>query len=156
MTADVTLDGHTRESATAAPPMRLEVALCLPRLARTVTIARRLLDTALSLMGVAEPCRADLSLALTEACANAVQHAHGASEYQVMVSTGRNRCVMEVIDTGVGLHHQRLDGNGSGGDGAGPSLAGRGLRLIRACTDTVETHPVHPSGLRIRMSKALT
>jgi hypothetical protein len=68
---------------------------------------------------------------------------------------------VEVSDTGVGIDRQRLDDPraddaGIAGDGAGPTGHGRGLRLIRACADTVEIHPVHPRGLAIRVSKALT
>lgn len=156
MSADAAVDGHEPESARAGPAMRLELAWCLPRQAATVAMVRRLLDTALTLMDISVDCRADLALALTEACANAVQHAHGASDYQVLVNAGPDRCVVDVIDTGVGLDHQRVIGSGIGGDRASPSPTGRGLRLIRACTDTVETHPVHPRGLHIRMSKDLT
>jgi serine/threonine-protein kinase RsbW len=156
VTATVDADGHDLEVAEATPPPRLELAWRLPRQATTVSMARRLLNTALTLMGVSDDCRADLAQALTEACANAVRHAHGASEYQVMVTTGPDRCVVEVIDSGIGLDHQRLDGTGL--DGPVPALTGggRGLWLIRACTDTVETRPVHPRGLAIRMSKTLT
>jgi serine/threonine-protein kinase RsbW len=158
VTAGVSVDGHDAKPSGSAPPMRLELAWCLPRQPATVVMARRLLDTALALMGVSEDCRADLALAVTEACANAVQHAHGASEYQVSVTASADRCVLEVTDTGVGIDHHHLHGTGVAGNGAGQSLTGRGrgLRLIRACTDTVETYPVHPRGLAIRMSKTLS
>jgi len=138
-------------SARAAMPMRFEVAWCLPRRATTVPMARRLLDTALTLMGVSDDCRADIALAITEACANAVRHAHGATEYHIRVIADGDRCVMEIVDSGVGLDHLPHDGEA-------PDLSerGRGLRLMRACTDTVETGSAHPRGLTLRMSKTLT
>ena len=142
-------DGH-------ASPMRFELVWRLPRRPATVSMARRLLNTALTLMGVSEACRADIALAITEACSNAVCHARGASEYQVRVTTGHDRCVMEVIDCGVGLDHRHLDGAGPAGDLTDAMEHGRGLRLIRACTDTVELRLGHPGGLTIRMSKKLT
>jgi anti-sigma regulatory factor (Ser/Thr protein kinase) len=93
--------------------------------------------------------------AISEACANAVLHAHDASEYQVIVAIRHDRCVVEVIDNGVGLDRRRLDGAVL--DGGRPEVTdgGRGLRLIRACTDAVEVRPGHPRGLTIQMSKKL-
>ena len=157
MTSGATVHSDRQDPASgpAAPTMRLELEWCLPRQAPTVAMARRLLSTALHLIGVAESCRADLALAVTEACANAVRHAHGTSEYQLVITVVRDRCVLEVIDRGVGADHERLR---AGLDGNGPKLGerGRGLRLIRACTDTVEFGPVYPRGLTIRMVKALS
>jgi serine/threonine-protein kinase RsbW len=117
-------------------------------------MARRFLTTALSLMGEAEACRADLALAVTEACANAVRHAHGTSDYQLTISASRDRCIVEVADRGTGADHQLLR---TRLDGPPPNLAerGRGLLLIRACMDTVDIDPVYPRGLAIRMVKSL-
>jgi serine/threonine-protein kinase RsbW len=152
--ATVDRDGHNAESTLAAPTMRLDLTWCLPRQAATVSMARRLLDIALHLIGVAEDCRADLALAVTEACANAVRHAHGASDYQIIVSADRDRCVVEVTDRGAGADHERLR---AGSECFPQDLAGRGrgLPLIRACMDTVEIGPVLPRGLTIRMIKTL-
>ena len=154
-TATVDSDGYDSESGTATPTMRLELAWCLPRQAATVSMARRLLTTALHLIGAAEECRADLALAVTEACANAVRHAHGASEYQIIITADPDRCVVEVTDRGVGVDHKRLH---TGLDRTPRSLTerGRGLRLIRACTDTVEIGTVFPHGVAVRMVKTLT
>jgi serine/threonine-protein kinase RsbW len=158
MTATVRLepDGHDPPSGTAASTMRLDLAWRLPRLPPTVSMVRRLLNTALIMMRAPKDCRADIALAITEACANAVCHAHDASEYEVIVAIRRDRCVVEVIDNGVGLDRRRLDGAVL--DGACPDVSdrGRGLRLIRACTDTVDIRPGHPRGLTIQMSKKLT
>ena len=154
-TATVDSDGYDSESGTATPTMRLELAWCLPRQAATVSLARRLLTTALHLIGAAEECRADLALAVTEACANAVRHAHGASEYQIIITADPDRCVVEVTDRGVGADHEYLQ---IGLNGTSPNLRerGRGLRLIGACTDTFAIGPVYPHGLAIRMVKTLT
>jgi serine/threonine-protein kinase RsbW len=66
-------------------------------------MVRRLLKTALTIMGASEDCRADIAPAISEACANAVRHVHEAIEYRVIVTTSHDRCVVEVIDNGVGL-----------------------------------------------------
>jgi serine/threonine-protein kinase RsbW len=131
---------------------QLRLMMCLPRDAASVVLARRVLDGALALMGLTEDCRADMALALTEACANVINHAGVGQEYEVTVAIHRDLCVMEVIDSGVGLDHliaygERLDVT---------ALHGRGLFLIRAYTDALELRPVNPHGLAVRMSKRLT
>jgi serine/threonine-protein kinase RsbW len=75
-------------------------------------MVRRLLNTALTIMEASEDCRADIALAVSEACANAVRHAHEATEYQVIVTTSHDRCVVEVIDNGVGLDRRHVDSAG--------------------------------------------
>jgi serine/threonine-protein kinase RsbW len=130
----------------------LRLAMRLPRLAASVTTARHGLQRALAGIGVTEDCRDDLALALTEACGNAVEHAQIGHEYVVVVTVGRSRCVVEVIDTGVGMDVGRLNGHPVSLTGN----RGRGLRLIRAVTDGLEMRPVDPHGLALRMTKTLT
>ena len=108
-------------------------------------------------MGVAQACRFDIALALTEACTNAIDHAHGVNEYQVMVTANDDQCVIDVVDSGVGLDQQHIGAASANSDLQQlPPDRGRGLRLIRACTDTLELRPVQPHGLAIRMVKRLT
>jgi serine/threonine-protein kinase RsbW len=154
MTIAVNPDGDPASDG-AAGLSRLQLTWCLSRRAVTVPMVRRLVDTALSLMCVADACRADIALALSEACANAVYHAHG-DEYQVTVDIGADRCVLEVIDSGVGFDHKGLDGVGIDGDP--PDVAaehGRGLRIIRAYTDAMQLRSADPHGLAVRMTKKL-
>jgi serine/threonine-protein kinase RsbW len=89
---------HPRDMAS-----HLRLALRMPREAVTVPTARRILDRALAGIGVVDECRADITLALTEACSNAVDHAMTGAQYQVIVTVDRDRCVVEVIDDGVGF-----------------------------------------------------
>ena len=114
--------------------------------------ARRILDQALAGIGVVDDCRADITLALTEACSNAIVHATAGAEYQVIVTVDRVRCVVEVIDGGAGFDLA------SANDALREVTAerGRGLQLIRAFTDAVELRPVGPAGMAVRMSKNLT
>ena len=138
-------------------PSRLHLAWHLPRRAATVYMARHLLDTALTVMGVDRGCRDDIALVLSEACSNAIRHATGSVEYQVTVTTGDDECVIEVVDGGVGLDRQEFDGASIDGDPRQVTTEhGRGLRLIRAYVDALELRPTQPQGLAIRMTKKLT
>jgi serine/threonine-protein kinase RsbW len=159
MTATAAFGSYGEDLSTqqSGRPSRLQLAWSLPRRAVTVHMARHLLDTALTVMGVDRDCRDDLALALTEACANAIRHGRGAPEYRVTVTTSDDVCAVEVVDGGLGLDPQRLVETGIG-DGLSQVTTehGRGLRLIRACVDALELRPVQPHGLAIRMTKKLT
>ena len=130
----------------------LRLAMRLPRLAASVTTARHRLKSALAGIGVTGECRDDLALALTEACSNAVEHAQIGHEYVVIVTVDRTRCVVEVVDTGVGMEAGRLNDHPV----ALTAKRGRGLGLIRAVTDGLEMRPVEPHGLALRMIKTMT
>jgi serine/threonine-protein kinase RsbW len=132
--------------------IQVRLALCLPRAdAAAVAVTRRVLDGALAAIGVTDDCRGDIALALAEACANVVAHAQLGEEYHVTASTDADRCVIEVADTGIGLDVERLTA-----DPVDRTVeSGRGLQLIRACTDGIELLAVHPHGLTIRMTKTL-
>jgi serine/threonine-protein kinase RsbW len=133
--------------------VHVRLTLHLPRDPGTVAMIRRVLDSALALLAVAEDCRDDITLALSEACTNAINHAQVGDAYDVVVAVHADVCVFEVIDTGVGLRPDHLD------RGSLPDLVsehGRGLVVIRTCTDSLELRPVHPHGLAVRMSKTLT
>jgi serine/threonine-protein kinase RsbW len=131
--------------------MVIRLVLHLPRDAQTVPLARRTLDGALSTAGVAADCRADIGLALTEACANVVTHAQDAERYQVAITTDSQRCTIEVSDTGPGAEPDAL-----ARPMPGPSAEqGRGLHIIRAVMDVAEVVPGPAGGLAIRMIKKL-
>jgi len=124
----------------------------LPRQAASVTTARHTLEHALAGIGVSQQCRDDIALALSEACSNAVEHARMGQAYDVVVTVGRTRCIVDVVDTGVGMDLPPKDG---------PQVQmavprGRGLLLIRAVTDGLEMRRVDPHGLAISMIKTLT
>src|SRR5690349_13357727 len=66
---------------------------------------------------------------------HAVRHAHGFSGYQVMMTVRRDRCLMQVIDNGLGLDGRHLDGADPNGEHRTVADRGRRLRLM----DTAET-----------------
>ncbi|RPE42530.1 serine/threonine-protein kinase RsbW [Streptomyces sp. Ag109_O5-1] len=114
-------------------------SLHLRREAASVPLARRLLIGTMETAGVDPDISYDLSVALSEACANAVEHggAGRTSEaYRVTAYLDGEKCRIEVADSGPGL---------------GPGFArtqdlrparpdaehGRGLCLIRELADHV-------------------
>src|SRR4029078_1291971 len=80
--------------------MEIKMALSLPRDAASVPVTRRVLDRCLETLGVTPDTRADIALALSEACANVVQHAGPGEEYQVQVSARSRQSVSEVVSAG--------------------------------------------------------
>src|SRR6202046_1559618 len=82
--------------------MEIKMVLDLPRDAVRVPVSRQVLDSCLETLGVAPDTRADIALALSEACANVVQHAGPGEEYEVQVSARDRRCTIEVVNAGSG------------------------------------------------------
>src|ERR1700722_5005321 len=62
-------------SSVKAGGMEIKMVLFLPRDVLSVPISRQVLDNCLETLGVTPDTRADIALALSEACANVVQHA---------------------------------------------------------------------------------
>ncbi|MEU6143378.1 ATP-binding protein [Streptomyces sp. NPDC047081] len=114
-------------------------SLHLRREAASVPLARRLLLGTMETAGVDPDVSYDLSVALSEACANAVEHggdtARGRSSeaYRVTAYLDGEKCRIEVTDSGPGFS--------GGAPAARPARAdaehGRGLCLIRELADHV-------------------
>ncbi|MEV4253801.1 ATP-binding protein [Spirillospora sp. NPDC049652] len=114
--------------------MEVVIEMTLPRDAESAPIARQTLDASLRGLGVDSDVRADIALALGEACANVIQHAVSSTAYEVRAQLDQARCVVDVIDGG---------GGGAPNSWAGthdPVHAehGRGLTLMHAFTDDLE------------------
>jgi serine/threonine-protein kinase RsbW len=131
--------------------MLLRLALSLPQDAATVPVSRRVLNSALAAIGVEEDCRADICLALAEACANVIMHARSGEEYDVTVTAEADRCVIEVVDAGGGPLPADLPVELPGND----AETGRGLMIIQAMTDAAQLSVGPAGGLAIRMVKRL-
>ncbi|MFJ9540017.1 ATP-binding protein [Streptomyces sp. NPDC101225] len=111
-------------------------SLHLRREAASVPLARRLLLGTMESAGVDPDISYDLSVALSEACANAVEHGGGgvpSEAYRVTAYLDGEKCRIEVTDSGPGfaprpaLRPVRAD-----------SEHGRGLYLIRELADHVD------------------
>ncbi|MFB6548867.1 ATP-binding protein [Streptomyces sp. NPDC056405] len=119
-------------------------SLHLRREAASVPLARRLLIGTMETAGVDPDISFDLSVALSEACANAVEHGgddapDGSSEaYRVTAYLDGELCRIEVADTGPGFP---ASAPGRPGGAARPvpddAEDGRGLCLIRELADHV-------------------
>jgi serine/threonine-protein kinase RsbW len=141
--------------------MDVNWTLLLPREAESVGKARRMLRETASLAGMDPEISFDLGVALTEACANVIEHAGLADGYWVAAGISRERCWIDVIDNGGGFAPRRLseraeartaEAVGAAGVAGGylppvpvPETAenGRGLMLIEALCDRVDirNHP---------------
>jgi serine/threonine-protein kinase RsbW len=130
--------------------MEITMVLHLPRDVASVPVSRRVLDGCLETLGVTPDTRADIALALTEACANVVQHAGPGEEYQVQVGTGDGQCVIEVVNAG-GTDGITLT------DDPVPVNAehGRGLKIINAVVDNLRLSGSTGHGTTVHFEKKL-
>jgi serine/threonine-protein kinase RsbW len=119
--------------------VHVQVKLALPRETASVSISRRIVRSALNALGVVEDIRYDVELALTEACANVVQHAAYSDEYEVILSIEDTTCSIDVIDSGHGYDEETLQATMPHPN----AEEGRGLHLIRMLTENVRLahHP---------------
>jgi serine/threonine-protein kinase RsbW len=104
----------------------------LPTDAQSVPLVRGLLRQALQYLGVVEDCIQEVVLALTEACANVVQHAGEHEEYEVDVAIDDSVCRISVVDEGEGFDPATAP------EATSPLESGRGLILMRALVDRLD------------------
>ncbi|MYW63917.1 ATP-binding protein [Streptomyces sp. SID8379] len=116
-------------------------SLHLRRDAASVPLARRLLMGTMETAGVDPDISYDLSVALSEACANAVEHGGSAATsdasgaYRVTAYLDGEKCRIEVADSGPGFPSR-----GRALSRRAPDYAenGRGLCLIQELADHVD------------------
>ncbi|MEV5337363.1 ATP-binding protein [Streptomyces sp. NPDC052676] len=110
-------------------------SLHLRRDAASVPLARRLLLGTMETAGVDPDVSYDLSVALTEACANAVEHGGGRSSgaFRVTAYLDGEKCRIEVTDSGPGFARAPSRTARVADD----AEHGRGLCLIRELADHV-------------------
>ena len=131
--------------------MEIKFTLSLPRDALSVPVVRRVLNSSMTTLGVAEDCLTDIEIALTEACTNVLDHAAQGDEYEVTAGLNDSSCVIEVVDTGRGF-----DADALGHAEAHPSAEeGRGIQLIRALVDRVQFRSRAESGMIVHLEKEL-
>ena len=153
--------------------MEVKMVLDLPRDAVSVPVTRQVLDSCLETLGVIPDTRADIALALSEACANVIQHAGPGEEYEVQVSAKNCRCAIEVVNAG------SRDGEPVS-DAAAPRRRGRrrpdeeqpdclpspttlvrdpehgrGLKIIDAVADNLQLTGNHRQGTTVHFEKTL-
>jgi len=105
---------------------------------------RQVLGDTLRRLGVHEDSVADILLAATEACTNAVLHAgRSAVAYEVAATIGSVGCRLEVTDSGQGWAGPRDN----------PSW---GLSVMRACVDDVTLRFAPGRGTSVVLDKRIS
>ena len=154
--------------------MEIKLVLYLPRDAVSVPVCRQVLDSCLVTLGVTPDTRADIALALSEACANVVQHAGPGEEYEVQVSARNRKCAIEVVNARGRDGDSRPDGRPQGQrDGhvsgterppgfpladepvAATAEHGRGLKIIDAVTENLQLTRNERQGTTVHFEKTL-
>ena len=129
--------------------MVITLTLALPRDHMSVPVVRRILSDNLTTLGLDEETVGDILLALTEACTNVLEHAGGEEEYEVSARVDKERCIIEIIDRGIGF----------GGEGPARSLlaeGGRGIAIMRTVMDRLEFFGSDVAGTVVHLEKELT
>ena len=130
--------------------MDISFSVRLPRDARSLPLMRGLLRQALEHLDVATPTIEEVVLALTEACANVVQHAGEHEEYQVDVAITDDTCRISVLDEGHGFDFEEV----SAPEGS-PLEGGRGLMLMKALVDELQFVRAEDGRHRVELVKKL-
>jgi serine/threonine-protein kinase RsbW len=131
--------------------VRVQVAMSLPREARSVPMVRRTVATALSNAGVTDDCVAEVEVALSEACTNVFQHAGPGASYDVVIVIGDERLTIDVLDAGGGFDHVDSRSTMAELDAEG----GRGIALMRALSDRAVFDTVTGQGGSVHLMKYL-
>jgi serine/threonine-protein kinase RsbW len=132
------------------------VRLRFPAKADYLLLARLALAGLARSLPVEQEVLADLKLAVTEACGNAVRHAYGAGEGSVGVAfvVAGDRLEMIVEDQGSGIELPPLDAEWAA-SGALPE-GGMGMAIIRAVVDELEVRDgADGQGTVVHMTKYL-
>jgi serine/threonine-protein kinase RsbW len=131
--------------------MEIRYSLRLPRDVVTVPLVRTICRDAMNRLGVTADCQGDVALALTEACANVVQHAGGVSDYQVTIAFVDGTCHIRVIDNGGGIDVS--DSNRT--QTILEDDNGRGIVLMRLLVDRVAFDSRPEDGTIVHLEKHL-
>ncbi|TDC97861.1 ATP-binding protein [Actinomadura sp. 7K507] len=129
--------------------MEISLDLLLPRDAASVPATRRLLDAALTALGVEDEIRDDIEVMLTEACTNVIRHAEHGADYTVRATIQDCRCMIKVIDSGTGFDAGRVP------HPEPVAEQGRGLLIMRALADDVRFRTLPQDGALVSLEKHL-
>lgn len=128
----------------------LDLSLSLPRESASVPVVRRLAVQALTAFGVNRDDVSDVELAMTEACANVIEHAADTDVYEVKVELAGSECAITVVDQGSGSLATAV-----AVDPDVEAESGRGLALMRALVDNVAFRSEPRAGAVVHMVKTL-
>ncbi|WP_344586221.1 ATP-binding protein [Actinomadura vinacea] len=131
----------------------MKFSLALPREALSIPVIRRVLGDALRGLGVAEDCVADILVAASEACTNALQHAPATGDFELAGRVDDDICVLKITDWGRGL---RKAPPPAASEPADLAESGRGLRIMRALVDDFSIDSAPERGTVVQLRKRLT
>ncbi len=165
---------RTRVLHSQGPARDVRFCLVFPRESLSIPVMRRVLGDTLSRLGVDEDSISDLLLAVTEACTNVLRHAGPGRRYEVVVKVGRNRCVLQVLDSGRGIDPSRLRAQrrrhlrrppvrpvtlltrrARVTDFSQLAESGRGMAIMRACVDNVSLRSEPGQGTVVQLRKRI-
>jgi serine/threonine-protein kinase RsbW len=142
---------ETDEHPALTHGFRVTLSLQLPRDRLSVPVTRHLIAAAMREVGVIADDLDDVELALSEACANVIDHSGPGDAYEVAVTVGPAACHIRVIDIGHGFDHHAL----------APQMAdldaehGRGVALMHALVDQVRFESEPERGTIVHLVKQL-
>jgi serine/threonine-protein kinase RsbW len=131
--------------------VNLDVAICLPQEAKSVSVVRGIVSDALRRLGVIEESIGDVTLALSEACTNVLDHVAGEDEYEVEMRLDHERCSIRVKNTGKGFDAAALTGVTPDAS----SERGRGVAIMRDVMDHVDFESEPETGTIVHLVKTL-
>jgi serine/threonine-protein kinase RsbW len=131
--------------------VEIRYSLRLPRDAVTVPLVRTICRDAMGRLGVTPDCQGDVALALTEACANVVQHADGDNDYEVAIAFLGGDCHIRVIDKGHGIDLRDSGRTETVLDGEN----GRGIVLMKLLVDRIAFESAPEDGTVVHLQKRL-
>jgi serine/threonine-protein kinase RsbW len=103
-------------------------------------------------LGVTLDCQGDVALALTEACANVVQHAGGDdNDYEVQIEFTGGICHIRVVDRGEGIDLRDSGRTETILD----QDSGRGIVLMRLMVDRIAFESQPENGTIVHLQKRL-
>lgn len=132
------------------PGVRVELAFRLPHDAASVPLVRHLAGHALAELNVRPDVADDIELALTEACANVMDHAGPGEAYNVELVIGRGVCQVRILDAGPGVAFVA-----PGDMPLADAEEGRGIALMHALMDRVRFRAAPQEGTVVHMEKQL-
>jgi serine/threonine-protein kinase RsbW len=129
--------------------MEIEFTVRLPVDSHSVPFVRGLCREALEHLNVGQDTVDEILLALTEACANVVQHSGDGTDYEVAVRIDDDTCRISVWDEGAGFELPDLSRP------VDPTDGGAGLVLMRALVDELAFEQDTDGRHRVTLEKRL-